>query len=75
MKLKYYLGLYQGKRRVFRFCSAPTEATHGEKFDAVVGPFRTKRAAYFMAWFGKNNPHCRSVADAERLAKTNIVGL
>jgi len=39
---------------------------------AAIGPFKTRRAAEFMAGPGANNPHCRSVNDAENLSKNNI---
>ncbi len=38
-------------------------------YDAAIGPFKTRRAAEYMAGPGANNPHCRSVADAEKLSK------
>jgi len=54
---------------VFKSATKPTEATHGHQYLAVIGPFRTKAGAEFMANNGWNNPHCQCVADAERLAK------
>jgi hypothetical protein len=56
---------------VFRNPTTPTTESHGEKFAAVVGPFRTVRGAAWMAHptRGTLNPHCRCVGDAERLAK------
>jgi hypothetical protein len=54
---------------VFRFNAEPTAATHGSRYSHVVGPFRTVRGARFMVSFGQNNPHCRCVGDAERLAQ------
>jgi len=39
-------------------------------YNVAIGPFKTRRAAEYMASpAGINNPHCRSVADAERLSK------
>jgi len=67
--MKIYLGYNQGKREIFRAASIPTEATHGDKYAAVVGPFRTIRGARFMRDYGQGNPHCQCVADAERLGK------
>jgi hypothetical protein len=71
-KLKYYVGLkggYQGE--VFQAESTPTDQTHGGLYKAAIGPFRTKRGAAWMAntGTGLTNPHCRTVRDAERLAK------
>ena len=53
----------------FRSAETPTDATHGDKYNAVIGPFRTKAGAMFMVQFGKGNPHCYDVASAERLAR------
>lgn len=46
----------------------PKHATHGQRYAAVTGPFRTKRAAIFMSRTSPN-PHCRTVSEAERLVK------
>ena len=41
-----------------------------EPFVACIGPFRTKRAAEFMASpAAQNNPHVWCVADAERITR------
>jgi hypothetical protein len=58
-----------GKMELFSSASEPTSASHGDRFAACIGPFRTKRGAVFMARHGLGNPHCVTVADAERLAK------
>jgi hypothetical protein len=72
---KLYVGLKIAtqSREVFRADETPTEASHGAKYDAVIGPFRTKRAAVIMATYGGNNPHLLCVADAERMAKREHV--
>jgi len=64
-----YVGLKGGHREVFKSKETPTETSHGRKYGSVIGPFRTKRGAEVMAKHGGNNPHIRSVSDAERLAK------
>jgi hypothetical protein len=65
-----WVGCKLGGREVFRNPTTPTPESHGEKFAAVIGPFRTIRGAAWMAHptRGRDNPHCRTVADAERLA-------
>ncbi len=68
--MKYYVGHKAGKRAVFQSAGTPTEKTHGHFYTLVTGPFRTLRGARFMAEHGHNNPHVRSVADAERIAET-----
>jgi hypothetical protein len=65
-----YLGLNAGAPgAIFRHETTPTFATHGDRYGAVVGPFRTMRGARFMRDHGRGNPHCQHVDDAERLAK------
>jgi hypothetical protein len=70
-KKKYYVGCKVGPREVFRYHETPSLVSHGGVYSAVIGPFRTKRGAEWMAdsQRGLGNPHCRTVADAERLAK------
>lgn len=61
---------HPGKRidEIFACDHVPAFATHGERYACVVGPFRTKRAAIFMSRTSPN-PHCQTVAQAERLVK------
>ncbi len=67
---RLYVGLcIGGNREVFRYHMSPTTETHGEKYLAVIGPFRTRGGAVFMRDNGRNNPHCQTVGDAERLSK------
>jgi hypothetical protein len=47
--MKNYVGLKNGCRLRFLADEPPTEKTHGEMFNAVIGPFRTKRAAEYCA--------------------------
>ena len=68
--MRFYLGIKGTARKVFKSDVTPTQETHGEQFNAVIGPFRTKRGAMFAAAFGHNNPHFRTVADAERIARS-----
>jgi hypothetical protein len=69
------LGIYVGVngianfRELFRSNYKPSEASHGKKYGAVIGPFRTIRGAKAMVHFGGNNPHMQSVSDAERIGK------
>ena len=65
---KFYLGLNFPVRELFRAEETPTKQSHPQ-YAGVIGPFRTKRGAEFMRKCGRNNPHCQTVADAERLAK------
>lgn len=54
---------------VFRATEKPTCESHGAQYAAVIGPFRTRAGAEFMRDHGYGNPHCATVADAERLAR------
>ena len=75
--LKRYVGIrHDGQYEDFTadYCQRcgfanPTQATHGHLYGAVIGPFRTKRGAQFMAKHGRSNPHLQTVDDAERIAK------
>jgi hypothetical protein len=66
---RIYVGLRAGVREVFTALSSPTEQTHGRLYGAVVGPFRTRRAAELVRDTGAFNPHVQTVADAERSAR------
>lgn len=70
MRKKLYVGCVRnGPREIIRSLVEPTETTHGDKFSAVIGPFRTITGARFMRDYGTGNPHVQCVADAERLSK------
>lgn len=58
-------------RRIEKSATIPTEATHGDRFIAAIGPFRTMRGARYFQAYGRGNPHILTVADAERMAKTD----
>lgn len=55
----------------FRSEAPPTFESHGSKYDAVIGPFRTVRGAKIMALYGNGNPHIRCVDDAEAHARAS----
>jgi hypothetical protein len=66
----YYLGKRpQGDWVLFASPHAPTRATHGHLYNCAQGPFRTRLAARWFNRYGWGNPHVRTVADAERLAR------
>lgn len=64
---RWYVG-NGATREIFRTDTIPTQ-TQFPQFSYVVGPFRTKRAAKFLAEFGQNNPHVQCVSDAETISK------
>ena len=68
---RVYVGLLTDSvgREVFKSDCRPTEQTHGHRYGAVIGPFRTVRGAKFMAGpAGLYSPLVQTVADAERIA-------
>jgi hypothetical protein len=70
MRKGIYVGLTRmsDTRQVFRSFDEPTfENTQG-RYAAVIGPFKTMRAAVW-ATHQINNPHFQTVADAERLSR------
>lgn len=71
--MRYYVGCKEAAREVFQSENTPTEASHGRRYLAVIGPFDTKQGAEFMAEHGQGNPHCQCVADAERLAEAEEI--
>lgn len=68
MRNRWYVGHTRTGLIAFKCPTTPTVNSHGDKFIAVVGPFKTKRAAKWAERYGKGNPHFRHVDDAERLA-------
>lgn len=73
MSKRLYLGYFSDYRKqpeLFWCEFTPTTDSHGNKYSYVTGPFRTKKGAEFMRDFGRNNPHCLCVSDAEKLART-----
>lgn len=70
MKNHYYVGIKpKGKREVFSCSETPTEKTCGHLYTYAIGPFRTKRGALAMAWYGEGNPNMQTAGEADRLAK------
>jgi hypothetical protein len=69
MRKKWYVGISHkdGSYHAFTWSGNPTPKN--QKYAAVIGPFKTKRAALWAEKHGKGNPHFQHVDDAERLAK------
>jgi hypothetical protein len=67
----HYTGHKDGKVERFSSNTPPTQKSHGHLYNAVTGPFKTKRAA---DWAVKNqgNPHFHHVNDAEKLSKLEV---
>ena len=68
-RARAYVGVrHDFRREVFKATKTPTRRQYRRRYAYVVGPFRTVRAARYMADYGANNPHCTCVAQAEWLA-------
>ena len=68
--MPYYLGKRpQGVWVLFASARTPTQETHGHLYTCAQGPFRTRLAARWFNRYGWGNPHVRTVADAEHLAR------
>lgn len=71
MSIRIYVGINRDGRKVFKSETRPTWQNSHDKYGAVWGPFRTMRGARFGASpAARNNPHVQTVADAERIAKS-----
>ena len=68
----WYVGL-GAIREAFKSDVEPTFETHGDKYPATWGPFRTKRGAEYGARYGGNgNPHLVTVDETEYYAKLKV---
>jgi hypothetical protein len=69
-KRKPYIGItHDGEWEGFSSTTEPTRESEGERYAAVIGAFRTRRAQSWALKYGKNNPHFQHVRDAERLSQ------
>lgn len=64
---KLYVGVKGNNRFIFRSTETPTQSSHGDIANAVIGPFRTKRAAELAV--APHGPQMQQVSDFERAAK------
>jgi len=54
---------------LFHAAQTPTKESHGQRFLAVIGPFKSKVGASYYARYGQGNPRIHTADDAERLAR------
>lgn len=66
MRMRIYVGKNGSHYEVFKSEKTPTKESHGHLYKAVIGPFRTMRAASYLK---ENNFVTGTVADIERFAK------
>jgi len=71
MKRHWYAGFENKTAKIVAFYSntEPTYDSFGHCYFAVIGPFKTKRAAIWFERYGNNNPHCYDVNAIEKIAK------
>ena len=69
--MPYYLGRHCGELTLFHSPCTPTKESHGHLDTAVIGPFLSRVGAHYFARYGRNNPHLRTTADAECLARAD----
>ena len=70
--MAYYLGRRaQGDLILFHSPHVPTKESHGARFLAVIGPFKSKVGASYYARYGRDDPRIRTAEDAERLARAD----
>ncbi len=68
--MAYYLGRRaQGDLILFHSAQIPTKESHGQRFTAVIGPFKSRVGASYYARYGRDDPRIRNADDAERLAR------
>jgi hypothetical protein len=70
---KLYVGCRRGtlERDVIRTAD-PSEAAHGDRYFALIGPFRTRAGADIMRT--AHGPNIQTVSDAERAARRKAMG-
>lgn len=68
---KWYITVYPDQYRAISLLpgESPDEVGHNTGALAMIGPFRTRRAALWAEKYGRSNPHFQHVNDAERLSK------
>ena len=61
IRQRWYIGIKEeGQREAFRSAEVPTEATHGDLYAAVWGPFYTRRGARWAEKYTVGgNPHAQ----------------
>jgi hypothetical protein len=62
-----FVGVTPKRDEVFKCDFIPNFYTHENKYNVIIGPFRTLMGAKFMVHFGRGNPHCRTVSEAEKV--------
>ena len=70
--MKTYVGRKAGRSsEIFSARAEPTETTHGDRYAAVIGPFKGFAGARIMVAHGDGNPHIQGAWDADRMAESH----
>jgi len=70
--MKTYVGRKAGRSsEIFSARAEPTETTHGDRYAAVIGPFKGFAGARIMVAHGDGNPHIQGAWDADRMANSH----
>jgi hypothetical protein len=68
--MAFYLGRRkQGDWILFHSAQPPTKESHGTRFAAVIGPFKSKVGASYFARYGQDDARLCTADDVERLAR------
>lgn len=68
------MAFYLGRRRqgdwiLFYSAQPPTKESHGQRFAAVIGPFKSRVGASYYARYGRGDARLCTADDVERLAR------
>ena len=67
--MAFYLGKRkQGDLILFHSAQPPTKESHGQRFTAVIGPFKSRVGASYYARYGQGDARLLTADDVERLA-------
>lgn len=70
--MKTYVGKRHGTAaEVFSARTEPTIESHGDRYLAVIGPFKSIAGARIMVAHGGGNPHIQGTWDADKMAKSH----
>lgn len=65
---RYYVGHSHWGVREIILTDSPSEQNYWDKYFALTGPFRSRKAAQVMIDGGDNNPHTQTTAQCNKIA-------
>lgn len=74
-RIRYYIGvnLVKDQREVFAALKRPSHRTHGQRYAAVIGPFRNVRAALWTRDHGAARPAYRCGPDLQKTCRGRVL--